>query len=179
MKSHLEQDDMSIFKKYRYSIRAGMAIFTAILLLNGCTGATIYHFYQPIDKSGWGKHDTLVYQLPKDSIPDVYTISIGLRTTDTYLYTSLWIVMEEDLKAKGVFVRDTINYPVTDKSGSMLGSGFSSHQQEIKVKTIAVTPQSGTTVKLFHIMKRESIQGIQNIGINVSSDSLQRQFSKR
>lgn len=166
---------MNRLKIHKHPLEWGIAALTTIFLFNGCTGATIYHTYQAIDHEGWGKHDTLYYQLPKDSIPDTYTIKIGLRTTDVYRYTSLWLVMEQDLEKKGTFVRDTINLPVTDSNGNFLGRGFSSRQQEIPVKNVTVSSQSGTTIKLYHIMKREVIPGISDIGINVLSDSLQRQ----
>lgn len=167
------------FKTYKHTVQVGMAALTAVLLLTGCNNSTVYHSYQGVDAEGWGKHDTLYYQLPKDSIPDTYSIKIGLRITEAYRYTSLWLVMEQDLGKKGIFIRDTINIPTTDKSGNILGNGFSSHQQEIKVKDIPVNPGSGSTIKLYHIMKREVITGISDVGINVLSDSLQRLSSRK
>lgn len=161
---------------FKHAIKRGVAAaFVAIFLFNSCTESTVFHAYQPVDKEGWGKHDTLYFQLPKDSVTDMYTMKIGLRTTDDYKYTSLWIVLEQDLEKKGKFTRDTVNFPVTDKQGNILGKGFSSYQQEMEVEKVKTTPQGGTTVKLYHIMKREVVDGISDVGINVLSDSLLRQ----
>lgn len=151
----------------------------AVFLFNSCTESTVFHTYQPIDKEGWGKHDTLYFQLPKDSVTDMYTMKIGLRTTDSYKYTSLWIVLEQDLEKKGKFTRDTVNFQVTDKFGNALGKGFSSYQQEMEVGKVKTTSNGGTTVKLYHIMKREVVKGISDVGINVLSDSLQRQSARK
>lgn len=170
---------MNKVKTLKKTTAWGMALVMGAILFGSCDNATVFHAYQGIDKEGWGKHDTLIYQLPKDSIPDTYAISVGLRTTDDYRYTDLWIVIAQDLEQKGIFKRDTIKYPVTDKNGSMLGTGYATHQQEIPALTVRSTPAGGTTVKLFHIMKREVVGGIQDVGINVLSDSLQRQSSKR
>lgn len=171
---------MDSLKGHKATVITRMAVIVAaILVFNCCTGPTIYHSYQTLEEAGWAKHDTLTFQLPQDSIPDTYSIKIGLRTTDDYRYTSLWLVMEQDLQKKGVFVRDTINYPITDKNGGTIGKGFSSHQQEIPVKSLSVTKEGGTTVRLFHIMKREVIPGVQDVGINVLSDSLQHLYEGR
>lgn len=167
-------------KLFKQQVKEGIAVASAaILLLSGCMGSSVYHGYQPISKEGWSKHDTIIFQLPKDSIPDTYSLEIGLRTRDTYRYTSIWLVVEQDLEKKGVFTRDTINFPVTDHYGNILGYGFSAHQQEIPVKKIAVNPGGGITVKLYHIMKREVIEGVTDAGINVLSDSLQRLSSRK
>lgn len=151
----------------------GIVFILITILLGSCTKATIYHSYLNIDKEGWGKHDTLVYQLTDDSIPDTYSISLGLRTNDAYKYTDLWVVVAQDLEKKGTFVRDTVKFPITDKNGIMLGNGYAAYQQEIPVLTAKKTLAGGNTIKVFHIMKREVITGIQDVGINVSSDSLQ------
>lgn len=157
----------------------GTAFMIGAVLFASCTNATIYHAYQSIDEEGWSKHDTLVYRLPPDSVRDIYSINIGLRTSDTYRYTGLWLVIAQDLEKKGSFVRDTINYQITDKNGIMLGKGYATHQQEKPFLTIRTTPYGGRTIKIFHIMKREVISGIKDVGINVLSDSLQRQSLKR
>lgn len=157
----------------------GIAIMMIAILLGGCSNPTIYHAYQSIDEEGWSKHDTLVYQLPQDSVHDIYSIKIGLRTTDTYRYTDLWLVVAQDLEKKGLFVRDTIKYPISDKNGIMYGKGYATHQQEKPLLTVRTSPTGGRTIKIFHVMKREVISGIQDVGINVSSDSLQRQFAKK
>lgn len=164
----------AIFNKY--ALRGVMAAApAAVFLFNSCMESTVFHAYQPVEKEGWSKHDTICFQLPEDSVTDIYKINIGLRTTDDYKYTSLWIVIEQDLEKKGTFTRDTINFPVTDKYGNMLGKGYSSYQQEKPVEDIRVTPAGGTTVKLYHIMKREVVGGISDVGINVLSDSLLHQ----
>ena len=154
-------------------------LFFAVFLLSACMHTTVYHSYVPVSSDGWNKADTFLYNLPKTSSADAYTIDVGVRTTDRYKYRSLWLVVEQDLLKKGQFKRDTLNCPISNEDGVMLGKGFCAYQQEIPLRSISTGPGGGHTVKIFHIMRSETLYGIWDVGINVSSNSLQHQFVEK
>ncbi len=157
--------------------RIAALLFLISLIGGGCTSrSTVFHAYQAVDKNGWGKHDTVIFQLPQDSLPDVWQLNVGVRIDNHIPYTTLWLVLSQDLEKKGVFEADTIPVSVTNKQGILNGSGYSSYQQEVKAIQVKTGPKGGHTVKVTHVMKREDIPGVWYVGLNVSSDSLRRLY---
>ena len=164
-------------KSFSLSKAARIAALLLSLVWFSCTSrSTVFHEYQAVDKNDWGKHDTVVFNLPQNSLPDVWNLSIGVRLDNHLPYTTLWLVIWQDLEKKGVYVKDTVAVPVTNGHGALNGSGYTSYQQEVTATQVRTSLQGGHTVKITHLMKREAIPGVWYVGLNVSSDSLRRQY---
>ena len=80
---------------YRLDIRFkwGAFLFSTgmLILLGSCRSDTAYHVYQSVAASGWGRQDTLVYEIPASLSPGRYFVEIGLRNTSEYAYRDGWL----------------------------------------------------------------------------------------
>lgn len=76
------------FKWWAFLFSTGM-----LILLGSCRSDTAYHVYQSVAASGWGRQDTLVYELPASLSPGRYLVEIGLRNTSEYAYRDIWLAL--------------------------------------------------------------------------------------
>lgn len=96
-------------------------------------------------------------------------MSAGLRIDYKFPYKSLWIVMETHLENPDLTLLDTINYTVSDEKGIPLGFGITKKQQERPVRTVNLHKGQYGEVRFYHIMTREEIPGISEIGLALKS----------
>ena len=113
-----------------------------LILLGSCRSDTAYHVYQSVAASGWGRQDTLVYEIPASLSPGRYLVEIGLRNTSEYAYRDIWLallsgqgVIPEDAVSSGsgsnlqadscAFRADTLHLYLADQYGRWLHDGIS------------------------------------------------------
>ena len=89
------------FKWWAFLFSTGM-----LILLGSCRSDTAYHVYQSWRASGWGRQDTLVYELPASLSPGRYLVEIGLRNTSEYAYRDIWLAL---LSGQGVIPEDAVS----------------------------------------------------------------------
>ena len=89
------------FKWWAFLFSTGM-----LILLGSCRSDTAYHVYQSVAASGWGRQDTLVYELPASLSPGRYLVEIGVRNTSEYAYRDIWLAL---LSGQGVIPEDAVS----------------------------------------------------------------------
>lgn len=135
-----------------------------------CIRNTVLHHYEPIDENGWNRTDTLQYELP--SIPKTgdYQISIGLRYDEQYPYQGLWIVAETFLNNPIAHRRDTLFFQTADEDGQFIGKGVTLLQADTLLTTLHLQEGQNGRIRLRHIMQRETLPGIRDVGVKVCTE---------
>lgn len=141
------------------------AILLILLTLGACSGGkTDNSVFRDLPAEGWAYGDT-VYFVP-DTVDSVSrgTISIELRHNNYYEFSNLWL---EICYPDGDRVhRDTVNLTLADVYGRWHGSGFGASYQFSAPFASQITLHRGDTVRVRHIMRVDTLRGLEKLGLN-------------
>lgn len=144
------------------------AIIATVMTASCSRGERDYSRWQQIPEKGWAYGDT-VFLLPIDTtLPDNDTIvnrklHLGLMHDNDYSYSNVWL--EVTYTGQGKRYRYTLNIPLADVYGRWLGSGFGSDYQREVVVTPTADIDLTVPVEVRHIMRLDTLKGIDKIGI--------------
>ena len=143
-------------------------LFSACLL-TACNENTVYHSYQSLPDEGWGKSDTLSFQIPiTDSIPTTLRLFAEVRNRIEYPYHDLHLFISQNLQDSTVWRTDTIVFSLADSTGRWTGHGWGSiYQSETFVKSVLPLRSGNYTIKVINGMKDEKLQGLSDVGIRI------------
>lgn len=146
---------------------------TVATILVSCNRKTVYDHYEHTPLTGWEKNDTLIYRMPVFDKGGEYSEILGMRISDNYPFTSICIIVDNTIIPKGNPLNlstqsDTITCSLFDSDGSIKGDGVSIFQYRNYVKNISVEEGDSLEVRVRHNMKREILNGILDIGIQLN-----------
>lgn len=135
-------------------------ICCVIFCLAGCQNHTIYHLYQPVDKTGWRKDDTIHYTFPSPESSATKHIEIGIRHKDSYIYRDIWLCI---LQKEQV---DTIHLYLANENGNWKGNGIGEMRLFTEELPVSIHPKDSIhAIQITHIMEEDTLKGIHDIGI--------------
>lgn len=138
-----------------------LSCFLLLFLSIACQENTYYHFYQPVDPTGWDKNDTLIYDLPSP-LPKSHSLEflIGIRHKDSYIYRDLWLTIN----------LDTIHLYLADSTGNWSGSGLGELRQVTFPIPLQIKGDTISHIRITHIMQDNPLSGIHDIGIQIREE---------
>ena len=134
-----------------------------------CTGGTVFHSYKPLPPEGWERSDTVCFSLPQAETGPGGTLTVGLRTVAHVGMQELVLVVEQCSDSATVCRRDTVHYPLENAEGNALVGGINLHQYETRHLPFSVPKDCTPTIRIHHLMTRESVRGITELGIKVTN----------
>ena len=134
-------------------------------LVTGCTIAVEHNLFRSIDPEGWRRGDTLVFMLPSSAQAQDYDVYVELRIDNSFPYRELWIGIEK--QAGGQTSKDTICFSLADEDGTLNGQGLHLLQYEEHAGHIRPTNDEKATISIHHLMEREIIPHICEVGVRV------------
>ena len=140
------------------------------LLTASCAGDTLVHRYAALPADGWARRDTVCFDLPvyAENISGILTV--GLRTKTGVAIRDIVLAVEQCDSDAFVVRRDTVCYPLTDSEGDALTSGVNFHQYETQFVPFRMEKDRKGCVRIYHLMTRETIPGITELGIRIRND---------
>ena len=142
-------------------------ITIAMALLASCNRNIIYNQYQSTNIDCWKKTDTLLYNIGTLNVSGTYSYELGLRTTTTYPFTNICIVVEQENIKKNDVTKDTINCELTSSEGNTKNTGLGYKQYVFPLASKVMAENDSIRIKVYHIMATDSITGISDVGIRV------------
>jgi gliding motility-associated lipoprotein GldH len=157
-------------------------ITIAMALLASCNRNIIYNQYQSTNIDCWRKTDTLLYNIGTIKESGAYSYELGLRTTTTYPFTNICIVLEQENIKKSDVTKDTINCELTSSEGGTKSNGrvagiinkkanekwgLGYKQYVFPLASKVIIENDSIKIKVYHIMDTNSITGISDIGIRL------------
>lgn len=138
-----------------------LLLATITIILAGCDTSGEDTLFTNLPDEGWAYTDTLEFS-PR---PGRGAMSLAVRHDASYPYSNLWL--EVAVTRPGLTIApDTVNITLCDPYGRWLGQGFGgSYQIEIPVAH-DVNIDSLTTLRVRHIMRCDTIHGIDQVGIS-------------
>ena len=141
----------------------------ALLLMSSCVGNTLHHQYIHIDRAGWNRNDTLVFNVKPATSNGMYCVSTEIRTTASFPYKELCMVREL-LVEKPLSVRkDTIRIDTGTRGILNEGRGVTLMTFSVDDSTLTLIEGQKCRVKMYHIMSREQLPHIVDIGIKIGA----------
>lgn len=140
------------------------------LLTASCAGDTLVHRYATLPADGWARRDTVCFDLPVYAEDICGTLTVGLRTKTGVAIRDIVLAVEQCDSDAFVVRRDTVCYPLTDSEGDALTSGVNFHQYETQFVPFRMEKDRKGCVRIYHLMTRETIPGITEVGIRIRND---------
>ena len=135
-------------------------VISMTLCLAACQNHTVYHLYQPVQKTGWNKGDTICYTYPSPQPSGLQSMEIGIRHKDSYLYRDIWLSIHQHEQV------DTVHLYLANENGNWKGNGIGEMRLYTEELPIQVLPKDSIhTIQITHIMEDETLKGIHDIGI--------------
>lgn len=139
-----------------------------LLLFSSCDNGVVYDTYNHTQIEGWEKNDTLVFDVPRLVSSGRYRMEVGLRTNGTFPFTGLSVVVEQTVIPGYKTFTDTLRCRLTDEKGNVLGRGVSCFQYNFILSDVDLAKGDSLHVRVRHIMKREILPGISDVGLKVT-----------
>ncbi|MCM1483961.1 MAG: gliding motility lipoprotein GldH [Muribaculaceae bacterium] len=126
-----------------------------------------YSSFAETDPHGWAYGDTLTFTASMLDSTHTRQIDAAIRHSGDYMYRNLWLEVSYR-SADGIMRRDTVEMVLADMFGRWIGSGFGpSYQMQVPVAKDVPLADS-TQIHVRHIMRVDTLQGIQQVGIFVN-----------
>ena len=145
----------------------GQLRFLFIMMVVGtlfsCQRITRYHHYQPVGSDGWGRTDTLTFRLP--CVSGSHLLSVGLRHGPRFPYQELSVEAQTTIAPQGIVRRDTLRLRLATPQGEPLSTGVGLGQRQQPLLVLQLDSSQQATVRLRHIMHREVVPDVRDVGI--------------
>lgn len=154
-------------RRYTFLYNVIVAVGMMAATVASCSTSTIYDSYAHTPISGWEKNDTLTFDIPRVACSAIYSQQVGVRMTTAYPFTSISLIVEQQIIPKGKVVTDTIKCPITDARGNFLGDGIGSYQYQFPLREVHLDKGDSIHASIRHNMKREILPGVSDIGLKM------------
>lgn len=145
-----------------------LAALVLALTLSACTSRTVYDTYQHTPMAGWEKNDTLSFGVRPVPASGTYQALLGLRTSQSYPFTALSLIVEQRILPSGRMFCDTLNCNLVGSGEGIKSQGVSHQQHLFAIRRLPLHRGDSIQVRVRHDMKREILPGISDIGIEIS-----------
>lgn len=149
-------------------LKAAAAALAAVAALAACGDGTVYDRYKPVD--GWERADTATFHVRPAKAAGTYRTDVGLRTNAQYPFTGICIIVDRRILPADTRRSDTLYCRLTDKRGKPLGHGLSNYQYQFSAPACQLQEGDSLIVSVRHNMKRETLPGIEDIGLKMTRE---------
>jgi gliding motility-associated lipoprotein GldH len=155
--------------KKRFFMRFVLLFFVAWTGLS-CTERRVYDEFQRVPLEGWEKTDSRLFSVDPMEEGGLYDMFIGLRTTASYPFMSLALMVETEIvrtqpEAVSHVKTDTLHCTLTDEQGRSKGPGVSIHQFDFPVRSVSLMAGDSLCVRVRHGMKGNILLGVRDVGV--------------
>lgn len=145
-----------------------VALVGVVLMLEACRDDVVYDTYDHTQLVGWDKADTLYYNVSPLRTAGLYRQEVGLRINGSFPFTGVTLVVDQTVEPGHRLYSDTLRCKLTDNKGNTLGRGVSYYQFDFPVSELHLEAGDSLHISVRHIMKREILPGIADVGIRLS-----------
>lgn len=147
----------------------GFIFLSFLLLLGSCRDEAAYRRYQSVPIEGWDSQDAVTFDVDTIRTTRDYNVAIGVRTSaaDAYPFKELYLEIIERWEHPKAEYRDTVGCILTDDRGEVEGKGTQRYQYEYDLHRQPLRAGQTGRVSVRHVMRREIISGISDIGLLV------------
>ncbi|MBD5317254.1 MAG: gliding motility lipoprotein GldH [Bacteroides sp.] len=134
-------------------------------MATACVDRGAYSSFTTVEPQGWAYGDTLRFEVARADSLKPGTLTVAVRNTNLYPYSNLWL--EVSYNHDGRPYRDTVNMRLADAYGRWTGKGFGAEYQTEATVAQGVVPANGSTITLRHIMRADTLRGLEHVGVTL------------
>ena len=150
------------------TVRLAILLSAACVLSISCERAAILHVYRHTPSEGWEQSDVLTYNVDTIRHTGDYAFNVGVRTTNAYPYKKLWVIVEKQLSNPLLSEADTLVCNFVNSEEDRDGWGTNTYQYIFSLGKIHLEEGQTGKISIRHIMRREILPGVSDIGIKIS-----------
>lgn len=154
---------------FRRTLHILLLAVAGAVLLSACEDGRVYSRFVPAPVDGLEKNDTAVFDVPPMPASGRYRQEVGLRITAAYPFTNLCLQVEQTVEPGRRVRVDTLDCRLYDADGNVLGRGISVLQYGFILADVYLQKGDSLHVCVRHIMKREILPGIADIGFSMEA----------
>ena len=125
-----------------------------------------YSEFMQLPDDGWAYGDTIDFLARGNKLTDAGTMSVAIRHNEKFLYRNLWLELSYKDSIGNSHI-DSVNIELADAYGRWNGSGIGeAYQCAVQVSRSVIVSDS-TMVRIRHIMRLDTIKGIEQIGVTI------------
>lgn len=143
-----------------------------VLLIASCSHRPIAFEYKSTPTDGWELGDTLKFHIDTLQHSGTYGLSLGLRTSASqpYPFQSIWVVVRQHWHNPEKLLIDTLECRLTNSKGDVIGNGVSLYSFTYPLKQMQLSQGTSADISIIHIMRREIINGIVDVGVRLQRE---------
>ena len=130
-----------------------IAAVSILLSLTGCNEHVIYHSYRHVPEQGWNSRDTFTFDIDTVRTAATYQFALGLRSTDSYPYTVIWLAVEREFSHPDTLHRDTVKCQLMDSVTHRMGKGIYMYQYDVPLPPMTLHRGQTGQVRIIHLMQ--------------------------
>lgn len=160
----------------RHKVSTLLYIIALMVITMGaasCSDPRTYDRYESVSLQGWSRKDTLTFNIPRQW-EGKYQLDLCLRAAQTYPYRNISMIIERKViyyrqrKKREKTYNDTINCEIINDKGILVGQkGISNTEIRQAITSFRLNRNDSMHVTIHHIMSRESLPGISDVGIRL------------
>ena len=139
-----------------------------VLAVAGCDRKTVFHHYEHTPLTGWEKGDTLFFTIQRMPLTAVLQRDVELRTTDSYPFGNISLVVEQTTFPSRLTRRDTLDCRLVTPDGTLTGRGITLYQYRFPLPAVSLAEGDSVRLGICHNMRRETLTGIADVGIRLT-----------
>lgn len=149
---------------------AGAAALLTAVLLTACRPRPAAYAFSSVPVDGWERGHVLTFPIDTLSHAGTYRLDICLRTSTArpYPFRTLWLEVRRRLGTDGRTQADTLACNLTNAKGDPDGRGVSLLQYDFALDTLSLPAGTAGTITVRHIMSRDILQGISDVGLRLT-----------
>ncbi len=150
-----------------------IALMVIAMGATSCSDPRTYDKYKSVSLQGWSRKDTLTFDIPRQW-EGSYQLDLCLRAAQTYPYRNISMIIERKViyyrqrKKREKTYNDTVNCEIINDKGILVGhKGITSTEIRQAITSFRLNRNDSMQVKIHHIMGRESLPGISDVGVRL------------
>lgn len=143
------------------------AAVTIMAAASSCVDRGSASSFAPIAPEGWAYGDTIQCTVERADTLAPAALAVAVRNNNAYPYSNLWLEVTYNTGPRTI-ARDTVNLILADPYGRWTGKGFGAGYQSQVTVNPSVVPPPGSRIGVRHIMRVDTLTGIEQVGIILS-----------
>lgn len=135
---------------------------------SSCQDDIVFHHYKSTPAWGWECNDTVTFHTEPMLQAGIYNETVGLRMMSNYPFMNLCLIVDQTVLPQKTVTRDTLTCQLIDNRGRTNEKGIDHFQYEFPLRQLHLEKGERLHVAIHHIMKRDMIPGITDVGIKIS-----------
>ncbi len=133
-----------------------------------CESDVAFSQFHTLPTEGWGRTDTLRFEVDSLKRYGAYAVTLSLRTSSApaYPYTDVSLEVCREFVGQNMLT-DTLTLLLNNKNGVPTGTGTSLYQHDIPLDTLILNKGDRGIYKISHIMHHTPLPGIRDVGLTL------------